>query len=130
MLPLRKTGLSTHGIFLCFSFNCMWIHNYLKIKSLTKKISRHKLVYIGWIKCKALLYSIGNYIQYPLLLRYHSRVDALVMDSLNTPRVLIKVVIILEIVLTGFHTSIYKYQEGQYHFFFFSFSLSYSQVPI
>ena len=28
-------------------------------------VSRCKLVYIGWINNKVLLYSIGNYIQYP-----------------------------------------------------------------
>ena len=29
-------------------------------------ISRRKLLYIGWIKNKVLLYSTGNYIQYPV----------------------------------------------------------------
>ena len=29
--------------------------------------SRCKLLYIGWIKNKLLLYSTGNYIQYPLI---------------------------------------------------------------
>ena len=30
-------------------------------------ISRCKLVYIEWINSKVLLYSTGNYIQYPML---------------------------------------------------------------
>ena len=30
-------------------------------------ISRCKLVYIGWINDKVLLYSTGNYIQYPVI---------------------------------------------------------------
>ena len=30
-------------------------------------ISRCKLVYIGWINNKVLLYSPGNYIQYPVI---------------------------------------------------------------
>ena len=30
-------------------------------------ISRGKLVYIGWINNKVLLYSTGNYIQYPVI---------------------------------------------------------------
>ena len=30
-------------------------------------ISRHKLLYIGWINNKVLLYSRGNYIQYPAI---------------------------------------------------------------
>ena len=30
-------------------------------------ISRGKLLYIGWINNKVLLYSIGNYIQYPVI---------------------------------------------------------------
>ena len=30
-------------------------------------ISRFKLLYIGWINNKVLLYSTGNYIQYPML---------------------------------------------------------------
>ena len=30
-------------------------------------ISRRKLLYIGWINNKALLYSTGNYIQYPVI---------------------------------------------------------------
>ena len=30
-------------------------------------ISRRKLLYIGWIKNKVLLYSTGNYIQYPVV---------------------------------------------------------------
>ena len=30
-------------------------------------ISRCKLVYLGWINNKVLLYSTGNYIQYPLI---------------------------------------------------------------
>ena len=30
-------------------------------------ISRYKLVYIGWINNKILLYSTGNYIQYPVI---------------------------------------------------------------
>ena len=30
-------------------------------------ISRCKLLYIGWINNKVLLYSIGNYIQYPVI---------------------------------------------------------------
>ena len=30
-------------------------------------ISRCKLVYIGWINNKVLLYSTGNYIQYPVI---------------------------------------------------------------
>ena len=30
-------------------------------------MSRYKLVYIGWINNKALLYSTGNYIQYPVI---------------------------------------------------------------
>ena len=29
--------------------------------------SRHKLLYMGWINNKVLLYSIGNYIQYPVI---------------------------------------------------------------
>ena len=31
------------------------------------RISRCKLVYIGWINNKVLLYSPGNYIQYPVV---------------------------------------------------------------
>ena len=31
-------------------------------------ISRCKLLYIGWIKSKVLLYSTGNYIQYPMII--------------------------------------------------------------
>ena len=34
-------------------------------------ISRCKLVYIEWISNKVLLYSVGNYIQYPV--RNHNR---------------------------------------------------------
>ena len=30
-------------------------------------ISRCKLLYIGWINNKVLLYSTGNYIQYPMI---------------------------------------------------------------
>ena len=30
-------------------------------------VSRCKLVYIGWINNKVLLYSTGNYIQYPVI---------------------------------------------------------------
>ena len=30
-------------------------------------ISRYKLVYVGWIKNKVLLYSTGNYSQYPVI---------------------------------------------------------------
>ena len=30
-------------------------------------INRCKLVYIGWINNKVLLYSTGNYIQYPVI---------------------------------------------------------------
>ena len=30
-------------------------------------ISKYKLVYIGWINNKVLLYSTGNYIQYPVI---------------------------------------------------------------
>ena len=30
-------------------------------------VSRYKLVYIGWINNKVLLYSTGNYIQYPVI---------------------------------------------------------------
>ena len=30
-------------------------------------VSRCKLVYIGWINNKFLLYSTGNYIQYPVM---------------------------------------------------------------
>ena len=30
-------------------------------------ISRHKLSYIGWIDNKVLLYSTGNYVQYPVI---------------------------------------------------------------
>ena len=30
-------------------------------------ISRCKVVYIGWINSKVLLYSTGNYIQYPVI---------------------------------------------------------------
>ena len=30
-------------------------------------ISRCKLLYIGWINNKVLLYSTGNYIQYPVI---------------------------------------------------------------
>ena len=30
-------------------------------------ISRCKLVYIGWINSKVVLYSTGNYIQYPVI---------------------------------------------------------------
>ena len=30
-------------------------------------VSRCKLLYIGWINNKVLLYSIGNYIQYPVI---------------------------------------------------------------
>ena len=30
-------------------------------------VSRCKLVYIGWINNKVLLYSTGNYIQYPMI---------------------------------------------------------------
>ena len=30
-------------------------------------ISRCKLLYIGWINIKVLLYSTGNYIQYPVI---------------------------------------------------------------
>ena len=30
-------------------------------------ISRGKLLYIGWINNKVLLYSTGNYIQYPVI---------------------------------------------------------------
>ena len=30
-------------------------------------ISRYKLLYIGWINNKFLLYSTGNYIQYPVI---------------------------------------------------------------
>ena len=30
-------------------------------------IGRRKLVYIGWINKKVLLYSIGDYIQYPVI---------------------------------------------------------------
>ena len=30
-------------------------------------ISRCKLLYIGWINNKVLLYSIGKYIQYPMI---------------------------------------------------------------
>ena len=30
-------------------------------------ISRCKLLYIGWINYKVLLYSAGNYIQYPVI---------------------------------------------------------------
>ena len=30
-------------------------------------ISRYKLLYIGWINNKVLLYSTGNYIQYPVI---------------------------------------------------------------
>ena len=30
-------------------------------------ISRHKPLHIGWIKSKGLLYSTGNYIQYPVI---------------------------------------------------------------
>ena len=30
-------------------------------------VSRHKLLYIEWINNKVLLYSIGNYIQYPMI---------------------------------------------------------------
>ena len=30
-------------------------------------ISRGKLLYIGWINNMALLYSTGNYIQYPII---------------------------------------------------------------
>ena len=29
-------------------------------------VSRYKLLYVGWIKNKVLLYSTGNYIQYPM----------------------------------------------------------------
>ena len=32
-------------------------------------ISRGKLLYIGWISNKMLLYSTGNYIQYPMMNR-------------------------------------------------------------
>ena len=31
------------------------------------RISRCKLLYIGWINKKVLLYSTGNYIQYPVI---------------------------------------------------------------
>ena len=31
------------------------------------EISRHKLLYIGWINNKVLLYSTGNYIRYPVI---------------------------------------------------------------
>ena len=30
-------------------------------------ISRYKLLHIGWINNKVLLYSTGNYIQYPII---------------------------------------------------------------
>ena len=30
-------------------------------------VSRCKLLYLGWINNKVLLYSIGNYIQYPVI---------------------------------------------------------------
>ena len=30
-------------------------------------VSRYKLLYIEWIKNKVLLYSTGNYIQYPVI---------------------------------------------------------------
>ena len=30
-------------------------------------VSRCKLLYVGWINNKVLLYSIGNYIQYPVI---------------------------------------------------------------
>ena len=30
-------------------------------------ISRCKLLYVGWINYKVLLYSAGNYIQYPVI---------------------------------------------------------------
>ena len=30
-------------------------------------VSRYKLLYIGWINNKILLYSTGNYIQYPVI---------------------------------------------------------------
>ena len=30
-------------------------------------VSRRKLIYIGWINNKVLLYSTGNYIQYPMI---------------------------------------------------------------
>ena len=30
-------------------------------------VSRCKLLYIGWINSKVLLYSTGNYIQYPVI---------------------------------------------------------------
>ena len=30
-------------------------------------VSRYKLLYTGWINYKVLLYSTGNYIQYPVI---------------------------------------------------------------
>ena len=38
-------------------------------------ISRCKLLYIGWINNKVLLYSTGNYIQYPV--RNHKGIEFL-----------------------------------------------------
>ena len=31
------------------------------------RIRRYKLLYIGWINNKAVLYSMGDYIQYPVI---------------------------------------------------------------
>ena len=35
-------------------------------------VSRYKLFYIKWIKNKVLLYSMGSYIQYPLISQMES----------------------------------------------------------
>ena len=36
-------------------------------------ISIYKLLYIEWINNKVLLYSIGNYIQYPVIINHNGR---------------------------------------------------------
>ena len=38
-------------------------------------MSRHKLLYTGWINNKVLLFSTGNYIQYPV--KNHNRKEYL-----------------------------------------------------
>ena len=40
---------------------------WFKIQKVPKGISRCKLLYIEWINNKVLLYSIGNYTQYPVI---------------------------------------------------------------
>ena len=48
--------------------------------------SRYKLLYVGWINNKVLLYSRGNYIQYPVVNRnekeYLKNVYMCIMESL------------------------------------------------